>query len=78
MIRHVFELPPYLDLKMMIEAQALEIWEKDVEGNKKLINQWWLKKEKNSIKKVPPNPKRSNFSKDIGDIITLLAKPFGK
>lgn len=38
MMRLLFELPPYPDVKMMNEAKVLDLWNRDVEGNKQVIN----------------------------------------
>lgn len=74
----VFDPPPHTNPKIMSKVDALKWWAIDEEGNKSLINERWLKIDKKSLKKIPPKPKRSNFSKDIGDLIILLARAFGK
>lgn len=73
MMRLIFDLPPYPNLKIITEAQ----YQKYVEGNKAYINKRWIKTKK-SIKKLPTKLKRYNFSVEVGKIITLLSKEFGK
>jgi hypothetical protein len=78
MIKLVFDPPPHPNPRIMMETQALSRWTVDEEGNKNLMNKRWLKSQKKSVKKIPVKLKRSDFYEDIGDIITLLARVFGK
>lgn len=62
MIRFPLNEPPFPNLKIKTKVEALAQFQVDVEGNKTYINKRWLKTKNNSTRKIPPKPKRSNFS----------------
>jgi hypothetical protein len=61
-MRLIFNLIAHPNPIMLKNSQELAQYLLDQEGSKRYINKKWLKVEKNSMKKLPPKPKRSEFS----------------
>lgn len=78
MIRFMFDGPTPLNPKQLNEAEASQLYSNHKEANKTHMNKKWMRVEKKSLTKLPDQPKRANFSKEIGDIIMMLSRVFGK
>ena len=78
MIKFLFHIPNPKNPKQLNEAEALKLYSDNKERNRFHMNKTWMRVEKKSLTKLPNQPKRVDFSKEIADIIMFLSRVFGK
>lgn len=78
MIKFLFNIPDPKNPKQLNEAEALKLYSDNKERNRFHMNKTWMRVEKKSLTKLPNQPKRVDFSKEIANIIMFLSRVFGK
>lgn len=78
MIIFMFNAPTPQNPRQLNEAEALKLYSDMKETNMNHINKNWMRVEKKSLAKLPNQPKREDFYKEVANIIMMLSRVFGK